>query len=215
MFNKVYDAQRFISDPVSNKPVGKVDTMHKALLLATALSLFLPISAAYAEFYSWTDKKGIGHATDDLSKVPEEYRAQALANKIPDEENAGAPGMKQGSQAYPAAPATRMKKAKKGQADTEHTDRYGRGEEYWRERADELRQRIAELQEEYEYASRQERECEEHNRINYLGKRPDCASIYGTEKSRVQHALDRARKSLEVDLPDEARKQDAYPGWLR
>ncbi len=40
---------------------------------------------AYAEMYKWVDEKGIVHFTDDLSKIPEEYRSDAESRKTPKE----------------------------------------------------------------------------------------------------------------------------------
>ncbi len=186
--------------------------MYKTFVSIAVLFLFSLLSTANAEFYYWTDQKGVSYATDDLSKVPEEYRAQALSNKAPDEETTNTTRKEQEQNESYAVP--KMKKAKKEQAGAA-ADQNGRGEAYWRARADGLRERIHELEDDYKLADQQERACVEDHRINYLGKRPDCASIYGAEKSRIERALERARKSLEVDLPDEARKSGAYPGWLR
>ncbi len=185
--------------------------MHKALLAVVCL-VFLPISAVHAEFFSWTDKNGINHATDDISKVPEEYRAQAQTNKVADEEQAPGTGTGQA----PSAPAAREKKAMKRQPSVaEHTDINGNGEAYWQERAEELRNRIAELEEEYEYARQEEQACEKNHRVDYRGRGVDCAGIYGPQKKRIQQSIERTRKALEVDLPEEARKLGAYPGWIR
>ncbi len=184
--------------------------MYKALMAAFFLFL-MPISAAYADFYSWTDKNGFDHATDDISKVPEEYRTQALSHKAVDEEPAPAPNMGKG----PAAPAYKEKAMKRPSSASDHTDVNGNGEAYWHERAEELRGRIARLQDEYEYTDQQLQVCERSHRIDVRGKGTDCPGMYEPRKQRIRQSLERARKALEVDLPDEARKLGAYPGWLR
>jgi len=38
--------------------------------------------SAYGEMYKWVDKKGTVHFTDDLSKVPEEFRSDAESRKM-------------------------------------------------------------------------------------------------------------------------------------
>lgn len=187
--------------------------MHKASLFITIMALLVTAPAAYAELYSWTDRKGTNHFTDDLAKVPDAYRAQALANKMPDEEKAGAAREEQQDGQLNSGYRT-TKKQKKAQSDTEHTDAYGRGEAYWRERADTLRQRLEELQQDYEDVCSQERACQETS-ARSPGRREDCPAIYRHQKTEIMQDIEQTRKSLEVDLPDEARKLDAYPGWLR
>ncbi len=182
------------------------------VLWAAVFFLFFPIFAAYGEFYSWTDKQGVNYATDDISKVPEEYRAQALANKSSYEQEASKPS----NGPAPSAPAAREKKAMKRRASAgEHTDINGNGEAYWRERAEELRNRIAELQEEYEYAGQQQQACEANHHVDYRGRGTDCPGIYEPRKKRIQQSIERTRRALDVDLPDEASKVGAYPGWIR
>jgi hypothetical protein len=187
--------------------------MKKYLLLLTIMALLLATPAAYAELYSWTDREGNGHFTDDISKVPDQYRAQARANKIADEENDRAEH--KGQQEDRSSAGYGAKKAKKGERAAEHTDKNGRGGAYWRARSEALRQDLEELRQDYESLSSEERACEESHRINYLGKGTDCAAMYRNRKERLELQIEHARKKLEVDLPDEARKLDAYPGWIR
>jgi hypothetical protein len=186
--------------------------MHKYLLVITIM-LLLPIHVSYAEIYSWADSEGNRHATDDISKVPDAYRAQALANKMPDEETTGVTRKEQ--QEDRSGARYKAKPAKKGERNEEPTDKYGRGEAYWRSRAETLRQHLEYLRQDYESVSRQERMCEENHRIDYLGKRPDCTAMYRNQKKQLEQNIERAQKSLEVDLPDEVRKSEAYPGWIR
>jgi len=188
--------------------------MRKYLILLTVL-LIMPISSTYAEIYSWTDRGGISHYSDDISKVPTEYQDQARAKKIPDSQE---PAMEQGGN-QPGPDSTpkykkEKKAAKKGSYDPEDTDSSGRGEAYWHNRAESLRQRLKDLQEEYESLSSQEKECESKSYNAYGKKRMDCTS-YQRYKERTNITIERTRRQLEVDLPDEARKAGAYPGWLR
>ncbi len=44
------------------------------LIVFILVLLFFTLSAARADIYYWTDEKGVLHITDDLQKVPEEYR---------------------------------------------------------------------------------------------------------------------------------------------
>jgi hypothetical protein len=58
------------------KPVKKTWIVHFVFqfIFITFLSGLLP---AFAEIYHWTDEEGVLHITDDLGKVPEEYRSKA------------------------------------------------------------------------------------------------------------------------------------------
>jgi len=96
------------------------------------------------------------------------------------------------------------------QATTEHQDRYGRGESYWRGRADDLREKLKTQEANYEVVLQQERECEERK-----GSSRNCISLYNNQKIQTQQKIEKLKKSLEIDLPEEARKADAYPGWVR
>ena len=182
------------------------------VLLATIVMCAGSVSNAIAEIFSWTDSTGTMHIANDISKVPPEYQDQAKSRQLPDEDETDtAP---QGSAAKRAASSAYGKKAeKRARTGTENTDKYGRGEDYWRERADELRQQLSELKDEYAATDRQEQECE-RKPFDYHGKRPDC-SFYRSEKAQLQRSIERTQKALDVDLPDEARKAEAYPGWLR
>ncbi len=186
--------------------------MHKALPLVWVISFLLPISAAFAGIFSWTDREGNTHIADDISKVPAEYQTQAKDRQIEDNDSAeSVQNVRKEEQ--PSAPKYKKKAAKYGQSGTEDTDKYGRGKAYWQNRAESLRESIEDLQQDYETLRSQERQCEQKP-YNYLGKKPDCA-IYRANKERVEKNIERTRQRLEVDLPDEARTAGASPGWLR
>ena len=55
---------------------------------------------AYGEMYKWVDKKGTVHFTDDLSKVPVEFRSDAESRKMPKE--VSAPAKEEKSTSIPA-----------------------------------------------------------------------------------------------------------------
>jgi clan AA aspartic protease (TIGR02281 family) len=60
---------------------------------------------AYSEMYKWVDKKGTVHFTDDLLKVPEEFRSDAESRKIPKEVSAPALEEKPASIPAPQKPS--------------------------------------------------------------------------------------------------------------
>jgi hypothetical protein len=94
----------------------------------------------------------------------------------------------------------------------EHRDRNGRGEEWWRLRARNLRLKLRDLQDEYDLVLKKEREQEEKQTI---GKKKKSKTNYEHRKMKLEKDIARAKRALEEDLPEEARKAGAYPGWVR
>ena len=58
------------------KTVSKFQRVSGKFLLTGALfaAAWMSVPAVFAGTYSWTDKSGTFHISDDLSKVPPEYR---------------------------------------------------------------------------------------------------------------------------------------------
>jgi len=177
--------------------------MRRCAVLTVCL-LFLSASFARAEFYRWVDREGKEFFTNDREQVPQEYRNNAVAVK-PDERRVSV-GEKSAS--------TRMLSASL----EDHKDRYGKGEEYWRKRAAKLRKELAVLQDKYDLFLKQEREDENKpKRLTVKNSSNKKISRSSREKKKETLEKDVAQKKyeLEVELPEEARKADAYPGWLR
>jgi len=177
--------------------------MRRGAVLAVCLLLF-SASFARAEFYRWVDKDGKEFFTNEREAVPQEYQSTATAVN-PDERRVSVGGK----------PA---KTGKQAIASQDHRDKNGKGEEYWRKRAKKLRKELAALQGKYDLALKQEKEIE--NKPKKLDSRYSDTtkkSRNSLEKKRSELERDLARKKheLEVELPDEARKADAYPGWIR
>ncbi len=53
--------------------MGILNSMKRYIFIVISLFLLLP-SFVLADIYRWTDKEGIMHITDDMGKVPFEYR---------------------------------------------------------------------------------------------------------------------------------------------
>ena len=96
----------------------------------------------------------------------------------------------------------------------EHKDKYGHGEEWWRKRASNIRLQLRDLQDEYDLLLKQEQDRQEKEKKHLGGKKKSTASF---EKKKVvlEKKQAKARRMLDVDLPEDARKADAYPGWIR
>ncbi|MDA8101155.1 MAG: DUF4124 domain-containing protein [Nitrospiraceae bacterium] len=165
--------------------------------------LFSPRPAP-AELYKWLDGKGRENYTNDLTRIPQEYRANAqvvgAAQDKPSEDRKEEP-----------AP---VKKDRAVQAGQPHVDNEGRSEGWWRERADNLRKQIRTEDDNIAYYKEKRRECEEKQK-NYVGIKTDCSQLYAESQKQTEWKRENLRKRLEDDLPDEARKAGAYPGWVR
>lgn len=170
--------------------------MVRPSVLAVA-ALLLAASGADAEFYRWKDGDGREFYTNEREKIPAEYRSQARPVEVrEDRVSVGS------ASAAPPLPDTKI---------AGHKDKNGRGESYWRKRAENLRREIRKMQGEQDIAARQIEEREQP------GKKKNRKSTADLRKKKLRLEKDIARKQheLEVELPDEARKAEAYPGWLR
>jgi len=169
-------------------------------VLFAVMVLFLSSTPASAEFYRWTDKDGKEFFTNELSKIPPEYQSGA-AKVVTDETRVSV-----GKQPPSAA--------KSVTAAADHKDKNGRGEEWWRRRATNLRRQLSDLQDEYDLIVKQEKDDADKPRKLTASKKKSVASR-NKKKAQLEKKIAKAKRRLESDLPEEARKADAYPGWVR
>ena len=116
----------------------------RRFVLLIAAGLLLSASSARAEFYRWIDTSGREHYTNDPAKIPSEYRDQVDAVGI-SEQNVS-------EEKTPAAGDSSSVAA------TEHKDKYGKGEEWWRRKAGRLRTQLLDLRNDYRMLQDQEEE---------------------------------------------------------
>jgi len=176
----------------------------RRIVVVILFLVFLPASFAHAEFYRWVDKDGKEFFANARESVPQEYRSSVTAVN-PDESRVSV-GTKPAEAGRPSAPGT------------DHKDKYGRGEEHWRKRAGKLRKELEILQDKHDLFLKQDREEEDklHNAsISAINKRKKSLSKREKQKTKLERDMARKKHELEVELPEEARKADAYPGWLR
>jgi hypothetical protein len=174
--------------------------MRRLSFVAVCILILFSANSAMAEFYRWFDSEGKEFFTNDPLKVPSEYR-NSMSKVTPDESRVSV-GDKPAAQGKPIVGVP------------EHKDKYGRGEEYWRKRALKLRNKLRGLQDEFELIVRQER-AEESATNRPVKKRTKITANRVKKKAALEKKIERAKKELETDLPEEARKADAYPGWIR
>ena len=168
-----------------------------------SLILVLSSSIALGEIYRWTDERGDLHYTDDYTMVPERYRSSI--KKIREEEETGSAKKDAGG-------------SSKGKENLLR-DRLGRGEEYWRGQAVELKTKAKALQEK-----------DESLRLRYN----ELTTKYNESKSSVERGrlrVERDQIKLELDqnkseieairimlekrLPEEAELFGAKPEWVK
>jgi len=158
-------------------------------------------STAWAEFYRWKDAAGHEYYANDLLQVPQEYRASA--EKMEPDVSRVSVGARLPKAAV-SAPGSAGK----------YRDRNGRGEDYWRIRAAKLRKEISRFQNELDVITKQEAD-EKERPARLMGRRTGSAATRDRKKAQLGHKIARLRRELEVELPDEARRADALPGWIR
>jgi hypothetical protein len=173
--------------------------MRRSVVLILIM-LLCSVSTVRAEFYRWVDKEGKEFFTNDREKIPQEYRAGSSLVK-PDESRVSVDDKARAS----GKSAVRVK---------EHKDKNGRGEEYWHKRAEKLRKELNALQTEYDLLVKREQE-HERKQPTVIGKKDKTAESLSKKKMQLEKKLAIAKRKLDVDLPEEARQADAYPGWIR
>lgn len=168
--------------------------------VAVLFVLLVPASVAYAELFRWVDKDGQEFFTNDRTKIPQEYRNKT--NEVKTDDARVSVGSKPSTPARPSA------------AVKEHKDKYGHGEEWWHRRAENQRLELRKLEGDYDLLLKKEQDQESVSRRS-PGKKKKLSKGHDQKKVQLSKKISLARQRLEVDLPEEARKADAYPGWLR
>lgn len=137
------------------------------------------------------------------------------AQRLLEGARAGAPGASPSPS--PSRPPGDAGAAAKAPADVPPVDRLGRGEDYWRARAAALRSELVDAERELAQA---EADLESAERA-YLGRGEAERTTFvvnlisardRAERARRDHGQSSARWQA---LEEEARKSDAFPGWLR
>ncbi len=173
----------------------------RRLALLVMFAIAVTAAQARAEFYQWTDSDGRQFYTNEKEKIPPEYRSTARPVAVRDDRVTTAQ-----PPAGEPSPAVRVE---------EHKDKYGRGEAYWRKRAETLRRQIREQQSEHDQIVKQERADEERPKNQSAKSRKKTESSRAKKKAAIEKKIARLQHELDVQLPEEARKADAYPGWVR
>jgi hypothetical protein len=172
--------------------------MRRSAVLAVCILLF-SVSAVWAQFYRYVDEDGKEVFTNDLKQVPQKYRGSATVVQ-PDA----------GRVSVGNEPAATRKSTVTAR---EHKDANGHGEEYWRKKAANLRLKLRDQQDEYDVVVRQLDDQDQNPKK--LTRTKKKKSSLEKKKLKLEKDIAKTRRMLEVDLAEDARKADAYPGWIR
>ena len=193
--------------------------MKRASLLIFVGLIFYYTSSLGQEVYRWVDEKGTVHFADDLTLVPEKYQGQVQKKVAPQEPPPS-----------PFPPSTRVpEKGRPGNVTIEkkpesvpvQKDILGRGEEWWRTRVKEWKEKLSNAQKNYETElnalKAKEKELEESKFKPDSLKRRLKADIKVLEEKVEgwKKQMEEARNMLDKVLPKEAEDYRADPSWVK
>jgi hypothetical protein len=158
---------------------------------------------AFAQVYKWVDERGVVHFTDDILQIPDKYRGGAEKIGLSEE------GVKSRKESEVSS---------KKKEDT-YKDSLGRGEEYWKSRVEELRNKIKTLQERIENLRMKYNELTERfndskssaERVTLRNERDQVRA----EMEQNRNQLEEAKMILEKKIPEEAELYKAKPEWIK
>jgi hypothetical protein len=186
--------------------------MKRTGLLALIWLTFYCTMSWGQEIYRWVDEKGTIHLTDDMSSVPERYRDQ-VQKKRP---------LKEPSP--PLAPQVSKEKEeteKESKSASERKDLLGRGEGWWKAKAEEWNEKLLEAQKNYETAhadyKKKEKQVEEAKFQPKSLQRKLKSELKALEEKANgwKKQVEEAKNMLEKILPKEAEESNADPNWIK
>jgi hypothetical protein len=184
--------------------------MKRTMLFILVGMITLPFVAGGQEIYQWVDEKGTVHFTDDLGKIPEKYQDQMKERKTSPEP------------APSPSPSTRPPQSKAPpEPSVEKKDILGRGEDWWRDKAMEWRQKLVKAQKDYAAAqtalkAKEKELAESIYKPDSFKRRLQAEIKVLEEKANDQkNQVDEAKNMLEKVLPKQAEEYRADPNWVR
>jgi hypothetical protein len=186
-------------------------SMKRTMLLILVGMITLPFFAGGQETYQWVDEKGTVHFTDDVGKIPEKYQDQVKKKKSPDEPTPSSSIKSPTDKARPAPDA----------AGVEKKDILGRGEDWWRDKAMEWKQKLIKAQKDYADAQTalkakdKELGDAKFKPKSFQRKLQDEIKILEEKVNAQKNQVDEAKNMLEKVLPRQAEEYRADPSWVR
>ena len=150
--------------------------------------------AVASVFYQWIDEDGGVHLTDDLSKIPKNYRDEAREIPMSDEIT------------KPEAAPSRPSDSAAPSPSSEDVDFQGHNRQWWQQRLQDWRGRKA---------SAEQRLAEARDRYNRLYSDHQPLRAVRQEIEQYETDIREADRMLTDVIPDEARKAGVPPGWVR
>lgn len=152
-------------------------------------------------FYEWTDDQGGMHIADGLGKVPEKYRSRVRQRES-----------QQGKEIIIPEPAQRNFQSGPSTDSPEEE-----AKEYWQQRVHDWKKRLSDAEQRYRDLDRERMDlfrawgsaavAPAENKIK--------AEQIEQEMKDLEAEINTARKMIETEIPEEARKAGIPPGWLR
>ena len=174
--------------------------MKKILIVVVAVFLLATVGRT-GEVYQWVDELGVVHLTNDPEAVPAKYKERVNRRDLPEPRGASYGGT--------GASKPEMEQGR---------DRYGRGRDYWMNRANQARARLYRAETAYRELGAEYRQVRDGyknttslaDRDRYR-KRMEELEV---EMRRQREDIRRARELAEITLPAEAMRAGAPAGWL-
>lgn len=173
----------------------------KGVFLIMAI-LVLASTGRADEVWKWVDERGIVHFTDNPDSVPKRYREQIDHRELSGEgeESSGTSG-----------------EAK--EVTEKPRDRYDRGEEYWVERTNEIKDQLNRAQKEYEQVRLEYNDLvAQYNATRSRAKRKryqkELESLQD-QLNRRSEDIERTREVLKKTLPEEAERAGVPVEWVK
>lgn len=163
-------------------------------VLGLVIALASAPCAVAGVFYQWTDEDGGVHLTDDLSKIPKNYRDAVREIPVPDEV------------IKPEAAPSRPPDSAAPSQSSEDLDFQGHNRQWWRQRLQEWRGRKAS-------AEQSLAEARDRFNLRYFNHQP--LGDVRQEIEQYETDIREADRMLNDVIPEEARTAGAPPGWLR
>lgn len=157
--------------------------------------------------YQWEDEQGVLHVSDSLEKVPKKFRSSVKSLTVETAPGAEQPSPEQsnGTHRRQAAPAPTAD-------NEEHLKRA------WQQRMREARDNVTSLTKELQSQEGKLRQLKDQWGSGLYGYPEHVAAQIKDMDARINYlksSLEQAKKKLDEDLPDAARKAGIPPGWLR
>jgi hypothetical protein len=179
------------------------------LVAAVLLSAGAPAVEDRRQYlYQWTDDQGNTAIVDSLEKVPPKYRSKARALE---QGGAAAPAPASGSPEAPAIPAGEAADRQQQSEDAKKAE--------WQQRVLVAKRQLAAAEERYQQLEAAKADImskwgasgsalppqEVINQINQLT----------ADMEKTRREIEKWKNDINVVIPDEARRADVPPGWIR